>query len=170
MKAGLYGGVTIALPILLLIVGTYLMPALKRIERSILLRVMAFGTGLFLLGATAAHQFVLPLILRTSLQFSDWLGLSSTVWFIDDYAAMVLRMVIGLGLAAEMPVILLALIRLQVVSVASLRRGRPYAVVANLVGAAILTPTDIGSCLMLALPLHALFELSLLIGRFVERR
>jgi len=168
MKAGLYGGIAMSLPILLLVVGTYLTPALKRAERNVLLRVMIAGTGLFLIGATAAHQYVLPLILRASLQFSDWLGLSSTVWFIDDYAAMVLRMMIGLGLAAEMPVVLLALIRLRLVSVKYLRRGRPYAVIANLVIAAMLTPTDIGSCLLLTLPLHALFELSLLLGSLVE--
>lgn len=168
MKAGFYGGIAVSLPLLLLVVGTYLMPALRLTERRILTHVMIYGTALFMIGATAAHQHVLPLVLRASLQFSDWLGLSSTVWFIDNYASMAMRLVIGLGLAAELPVVLLALIKLRLVSVAALRRGRPHAVIANLVIAAILTPTDIGSCLMLALPLHALFELSLLIGTLVE--
>lgn len=169
MKAGLYGGIALSLPVLSLVVGCYLLPALRRIERMVLIRVMTFGMLLFLLGSMAAHQYLVPLVLRASLQFSAWLGLSSTVWFIDDYASMVMRLIIGLGLAAELPVVLLALIRLGIVSVADLVRGRPYAVIANLVVAAVITPMDMASCLLLAVPLHALFELSLLIGRLMER-
>ena len=170
MQAGLYGDIAVALPILSLVVGSYLMPAPRMIERQVLLQVMTFGTLMFLLGPIASHHYLVPLVLRASLQFSAWLGLSSTMWFIDDYAAMVMRLIISLGLAAEVPVLLRGMIRLGVVSVAGLARARPYAVIANLVVAAIITPTDIGSCQLLATPLHALFEGSLPIGRLVEQR
>ncbi|MGB0579552.1 MAG: twin-arginine translocase subunit TatC [Limisphaerales bacterium] len=162
MKTTFYGGIAVALPMLLAVLGVYVQPALKPLERTILSKSIAWGIGLFLLGAATAYFIVVPMILRASIQFSAWLGLNSSVWFVDDYVGFVLRLLLGLGLAFEIPIALWAVVRLGIVDIASLRRARPYAIIANLIVAAWLTPTDFTSCLALGIPLHLLFEISLL--------
>lgn len=170
MKTTLYGGVAVSVPFLLALLGAYLRPALRPVERTVLSRAIGWGIGLFLIGAATAYLIVVPMILDASIRFSAWLGLNSSVWFIDDYTGFILRLVLGLGLAFEIPIILWVIVRLGLVDVATLRRARPYAVVANLVIAALLTPMDFGSCLALGIPLQLLFELSLLAIAWASRR
>lgn len=146
MKVGLYGGIGLSLPIVAGVLIAYLFPALRSTERAILWRAVLIGGGLFALGAAAAYGIVTPVILTASVRFSAWLGLSASVWFVEDYVGFVLQLLVGMGLAFEVPL---------------LRRGRPYAVLGNLIISAFLTPADFVSCLMLAVPLQALYEIGL---------
>ena len=163
MKTTFYGGIAVALPALLAVIGVYLRPALRPLERTIISKSISWGIGLFLVGAATAYFIVIPMILEASIRFSAWLGLNSSVWFIDDYVGFVLRLVLGLGLACEIPIALWAVVRLGVVDVNTLRRVRPYAIIVNLVIAALLTPMDFTSCLALGIPLQLLLEVSLFV-------
>ena len=83
---------------------------------------------------------------------------------IDKYFGNVLRLFIAFGLAFEVPIVVLLLVRLGMVSIARLRQLRPYVIVGAFVVAAIFTPPDVLSQLLLAVPLCLLFELGVLLA------
>jgi len=83
---------------------------------------------------------------------------------IDAYFSFVLRMFIAFGVTFEVPIAVLLMVRLGMTSVARLRQARPYVIVGAFVVAAIFTPPDVLSQLLLALPLCLLFELGVLLG------
>ena len=86
---------------------------------------------------------------------------------IDKYLSFVLTMFIAFGLTFETPVVVIVLVRLRVVSLEKLRAARPYVIVGAFVIGAIFTPPDVVSQLMLAIPLWVLFELGLVLARFI---
>src|SRR5690606_36711176 len=85
----------------------------------------------------------------------------------DKYLSFVLTMFIAFGLTFETPVVVIVLVRLRVVSLEKLRAARPYVIVGAFVIGAIFTPPDVVSQLMLAIPLWVLFELGLVLARFI---
>jgi sec-independent protein translocase protein TatC len=89
---------------------------------------------------------------------------------IDAYFNFVLRMFVAFGVTFEVPIAVLLLVRMGMTSVARLRQARPYAIVGAFVVAAILTPPDVTSQLLLALPLCLLFELGLLLAALFGTR
>jgi sec-independent protein translocase protein TatC len=89
---------------------------------------------------------------------------------IDAYFNFVLRMFVAFGVTFEVPIAVLLLVRMGMTSVARLRQARPYAIVGAFVVAAILTPPDVTSQLLLALPLCLLFELGLVLAALFGTR
>src|SRR5690606_23141254 len=87
---------------------------------------------------------------------------------IDKYLSFVLTMFLAFGLTFETPVVVVVLVRMGVVSLDKLRRARPYVVVGAFVVGAIVTPPDVISQLLLAVPLWMLFEVGLVLARFVS--
>lgn len=169
MQTALYAGLGLALPFVLYFAGSFLLPALRGAEKRLLFHATFWAAVLFLLGVLVAHQVLAQITVRASLQFSGWLGISPGIWFVDDYVAQLLQLIFGVGLAFEVPVVLLSLVRLGVLNHARLAGCRPYWMIANLVLAGILTPPDVVSQLLLAVPLQALFEVSVLIAWWWER-
>ena len=110
-------------------------------------------------GAAVAHSLVLPIGLRffLSLELRDM----TSQWAVDEYIGFVLRLIFGFGIVFEMPVISLFLARLGLITADYLRGIRRYAVVVIFVMAAVFTPPDPLSQLMMALPLLGLYEISI---------
>jgi len=88
----------------------------------------------------------------------------------SDYLERVLQLVFAFGFAFEVPVLLTLLVRVGIVTTDGLKSKRRYAVVVAFVIAAVLTPPDVVSQLALAIPLIAFYELSILIGRWIEKK
>ena len=86
---------------------------------------------------------------------------------IEEYLSFVMTMFLAFGLTFEVPVIVVLLTRIGVVDIESLRKGRPYVVVGAFVVAAVITPPDVISQFMLALPMWLLYELGIVIARAV---
>jgi len=86
---------------------------------------------------------------------------------IDKYLSFVLTMFIAFGLTFETPVVVIVLVRMRIVSLEKLRSVRPYVIVGAFVVGAVFTPPDVISQLLLAVPLWLLFELGVLLARFV---
>jgi sec-independent protein translocase protein TatC len=86
---------------------------------------------------------------------------------IDKYLSFVLTMFIAFGVTFETPVVVVVLVRMGVVSLEKLRAARPYVIVGAFVVGAIFTPPDVISQLLLAVPLWLLFEVGLVMARFV---
>lgn len=164
MKTAFFGGAAVALPLVLSFLVSFLFPALKPNEKRVLSRALCFGAGMFALGAAFAYFGMARVTILASLAFSEWLGFTPTIWFVEDYAAFLIKLVFGVGLAFELPVVLLTMVRLGVINYNALKAFRPYWIAVNLILSALLTPQDVITQLLLAVPLQLLYEFSVLIA------
>ena len=124
---------------------------------------------LFLLGAAFAYFVVAPM----SIQFFSTYSLSSTIEkrpTLDSYVSILNSFLLWTGLAFELPVIMVFLSRIGIVGAGFLRTYRKHAFVAILVVAAIITPPDVVSQVLVSLPLLALYEVSILLAARSERQ
>lgn len=167
----LFGGLGLASPFLLLFIGQFVLPAMRVVEKRFLYRAAAVGGLLFLTGVAFCYFIIMQVMLLMTVEFSRWMGFSADEWRAEDYIGFMLKFLLGAGLSFQLPVVILTLVRVGLVSVATLSRIRPYFIVGNLVFCAIVTPSgDPVTLLLLAVPLHMLYEISVLIAWFWARR
>jgi len=168
LQVALLGGLVLALPVVFYQFWRFVAPGLLSRERRLVLPVVTLSVLCFGLGAAIAYSIVLPLGLRF------FLGLEpddmTSQWAVDEYISFVLRLLLGFGIVFEMPVVTLLLSRLGLVTPAYMRRVRRYAIVAIFVLAAVFTPPDPISQILMALPLLALYEVSIWVCRLTHRR
>lgn len=166
LKIALFGGIAFSIPIVLYHVGQFVLPALRVTEKKWVFRVVGFGTLLFIIGAAFCYLLVLGITLWFSVGFSHMLGISADEWRAGDYIGFVAKFMIGMGLAFQMPLIILTLVKVGLADHERLSNFRVYSVVINLVVAAIITPTgDPFTMCLVAGPLQILYEISILIAR-----
>jgi sec-independent protein translocase protein TatC len=127
---------------------------------------------LFLGGAALAYFVAMPLALRFLLGFEGNIGgvQQEALPAVGNYLTFVTKFLFGFGVSFLLPVVLMLLERAGIVTRAQLKAGRRYAIVGAFAVAAVLTPPDVVSQLMLALPLVLLYELALIAIFFTERR
>ena len=167
LKLSFFGGVFLALPIALGQIWLFIAPGLYKNERRAIMPFLALTPALFFAGAAFAYTWVFPVVFRFFLAFSR--DDIEPLIRLADYLAIVLKFMFAFGLAFELPVALLLLVRAGAVSVQGLVNKRRYAIVMSFILAALLTPPDPVSQVMLAVPLIGLYEISILGGRFIER-
>jgi sec-independent protein translocase protein TatC len=171
LKLSIYGGAVLTAPLLILFIGQFVLPALKVNEKQILYKAVGIGAGLFLLGVAFCYLLVSVFALGATVQFSKWLGFTADEWRADSYIGFMSKFMLGMGLAFEMPVVLLTLVRIGILEYSQLKRFRAYAVVMNLVISAFATPSgDPFTMLLVAIPLHMLYEVSVFIAHRWERK
>jgi len=166
LKMGLLGGVVLAAPAILYFIWTFVAPGLLERERRAIKSAAAAGFGFFLCGVAFGY-WLLTLVLPILARFSD--PEVRNLWRLKTYMDFAFRLLLGVGVAFEMPVVLTALVRVGLLDVEKLEKGRPYAVVIAMVVAAILTPPDPFTQCMLGLPLIVLYEISVMAAKWQER-
>jgi sec-independent protein translocase protein TatC len=167
LKATLLVGFVIALPVVLYQAWAFVAPGLYKHEKRLALPVIVSSFVMFLGGVAFCYFVVFRLLFPVIRSFAP-----SSVSFapdIDEYFSFVLRMFVAFGLTFETPIVLVALTRLGMVSVAKLRSVRPYFIVGAFIIAAVVTPPDVTSQMLLALPLCLLFELGVLVSSILDR-
>jgi sec-independent protein translocase protein TatC len=170
LKLAFYAGLVFAFPALLLFAGQFVMPALEPREKKLLLPVVAGGFLLFLSGVSFAYFYVLPQTLSFFLQFSKDMQLVQRPTAVS-YFSFVTQMCVALGLAFEMPVVVVALNALGFLSYKTMRRTRIYAIPIVLVFAAVIAPTpDPFTLFAIGLPMCLLYEACIWIAWLLERR
>lgn len=167
LRISLIGGVVLSLPIILYQIWAFVVPGLSKREAKIFLTSLYAGSLLFVLGALFAYFYVVPTALNFFWKYSENLGVRPA-WTIDHYINFVLMFLLSFGLAFELPIILILLVWLKIVKAKSLAEKRPYIIVFLAIVAAILTPPDVVSQILLLIPLWFLFEISLFISRRIE--
>jgi sec-independent protein translocase protein TatC len=168
MKIALLVSVLIVLPYLLYQAWAFVAPGLYAHEKKLVAPLIVSSTVLFFTGMAFCYFFVFRVVFDFIARFAPK---SITVApDIEAYFNFVIGMFIAFGLAFEVPVVVVVLVLTGVVSVEKLREVRPYVIVGAFVLAAIVTPPDVVSQLLLAIPLCILFEAGVLVGSFVERR
>lgn len=163
-KVAIYGGLLFAAPFILYYVADFILPALRRLERKYVLRGFAIGSVLFFAGVSFCFFIMLPVALRASVAFSQWLGFASNQWKAGDFISFECKFLLGMGLGFQMPLVLLTLVRIGILSYEQLAGFRKYMFVLCLILGAILTTPEVITQLMMAGPLYLLYEVSVLIA------
>lgn len=157
-----------AFPLLLGQVWSLAAPYLQRRQRIISFLLIPLSYALFLGGVVVAYEGILPMALRFLLGFrSEELRPMLSV---SPYVSFVILLVLPLALLFQLPIIVMFLARIGVLRPRSLAERRKYAILLFFVVGAILTPPDVFSQILLAIPLIVLFEVSLLFARLVAPR
>lgn len=169
MRLAVLAGFIFSLPLICYQIWEFVSPGLLPKERQLLLLTFLWGTLLFCIGSLFAYFLVVPKALQFFWNYTQQLGVQPA-WTMEEYLNFVLMFLLSFGIAFELPLVIIFLVRFQILSSAWLSKRRPHMIVAIAILAALLTPPDVISQLMLGLPLWLLFELSLLISKFVEKK
>jgi sec-independent protein translocase protein TatC len=165
LKVTLMAAFLIALPYVLYQAWAFVAPGLYQHEKRLAMPVIVSSCLFFLVGMAFAYFFVFPIAFGFFAGYTP-VGVQMMT-DIDKYLSFVLTMFIAFGLTFETPVVVIVLVRLRIVSLEKLRAARPYVIVGAFVLGAIFTPPDVISQLLLAVPLWLLYELGLVLARFV---
>jgi len=169
IKISFFCGLLTTLPINLYFVGSFIIPALTKQEKGKIIPAFFIGTILFFLGVLFCYKLVLPISLEFLWNFSDWMEITNN-WTIEYYVSFSTRFLLIFGLIFELPIVILTLVKLNILSYRILTQYRRYVVVIVFVAAAMLTPPDIFTQLLMALPLIILYEISVLGAFFIDKK
>ena len=168
MKVAGLAAFIIALPYVLYQVWAFVAPGLYASEKKLVLPLVVASVLLFLTGMSFAYFVVFPTIFK----FMASIAPQGVAWMtdIEKYFAFVITTFVAFGVTFEVPVVVIVLVRAGVVSIEKLVEARPYVVVGAFIVGAIFTPPDVLSQLLLAIPLWLLYELGIILARFIGRR
>ncbi|MEX2292484.1 MAG: twin-arginine translocase subunit TatC [Acidimicrobiales bacterium] len=169
MKLAAYGGIGLAMPVILWQIWRFVTPGLYPHERRYAVPFVVSALALFVMGAGLAY-YTLP----RALDFLVDIGGSDnfvTAFAPGKYFTLITYMMLAFGIGFEFPILLIFLQMAGILSVGSLRRFRRYAIVGICVLVAVITPSgDPISMLMLSVPMVLFYEISILVGLLIERR
>ena len=168
LKFTLAAAITITIPYLLYQIWAFVAPGLYRHEKRMVVPLVVSSVLLFYAGMAFAYFVVFPTVFQVFVNF-----LPPGVQMMTDiksYLDFVFSMFFAFGIAFEVPVAVVILSATGVVNPETLAEKRPYVIVGVFVIAAVLTPPDVASQFMLAIPMLILFEIGLLVARLLHRR
>lgn len=168
LKAAAVVAVIVAAPVVAYQLWRFVTPGLRPVERKYALPFVIISQVLFASGAVFSY-FVLPRALNVLLSFAG--DNVTSLMGANEYLGFLLHLMIGFGIAFEVPLILITLVLMGVIGVEGLRRWRRHAIFGSFVGAAFVTPTtDPVTMTLMAAPLILFYEVSVLVARLVRRR
>jgi len=171
LKVAFFGAAFISFPIWATQLWLFIAPGLYRSEKRAIYPFLLASPVLFVMGAALAYYFIFPLAWQFFISFETPPGSGGIPIQLEakvgEYLSLVMHMILAFGVAFQMPVLLTLLIKVGILNVETLRKGRRYAIVIMFVVAAIITPPDIISQIGLAIPLILLYEISIFAARWV---
>ncbi len=166
LKISIFTGFLFALPVVFFQIWGFIAPGLYENEKKYVIPFVSVSTFMFLLGAAFAYWIVIPLGFQFLWMFAG--NLVNFLQTLDEYIGIFTKILFGFGVAFELPVVLFFLGVLGLITDKTLRDFFGYAVVIIFVFAALLTPPDVITQLMMAAPLILLYGLSIIIVRMVN--
>jgi sec-independent protein translocase protein TatC len=173
IKVALFAALMIAFPVIATQLWRFVAPGLYRQERRAALPFIWMTPVFFTAGASLAYFVAIPTALHFLLSFQGNIvdGLQQQALpGVGNYLSFVMQFMFGFGVAFLIPVLLMLLEAAGIVTRAQLKSARRYAIVGAFGIAAVLTPPDVGSQLLLAIPLCVLYELTIIATYFTERK
>ncbi|HVY17593.1 MAG TPA: twin-arginine translocase subunit TatC [Rhodopila sp.] len=172
IKVAFFGGAFVSFPIVATQIWLFVAPGLYRSEKRALLPFLVATPVLFILGAALAYYFVFPFAWRFFASFQTPTGGGGVpielLPRVSEYLDLVMKLIFAFGITFQLPVALTLLAKVGITSSKQLKKFRRYAYVGMFIIAAILAPPDVITQTGLALPLIALYEISILSARWVE--
>lgn len=166
LKVSFFAGLILALPIIFWQLWLFIAPGLYENEKMLILPFVIFGTIMFILGALFAYYIVFPFGFSYLINFGT--QLFTALPSISEYVGFFTKLMIGFGISFELPVVTFFLAKLGLITDQTLKQYFKIAVVLIFVLAAILTPPDVVSQILMAIPLVALYGLSILIAQAIN--
>lgn len=172
IKVAFFGGAFVSFPIVAIQIWLFVAPGLYRSEKRALMPFLLATPILFTMGAALAYYFVFPFAWKFFASFQDKTGGGGMpiemLPRVSEYLDLVMKLIFAFGITFQLPVALTLLAKVGITSSAQLKRFRRYAYVGMFVIAAVLAPPDVITQTGLAVPLIALYEISILSARWVE--
>jgi sec-independent protein translocase protein TatC len=168
LKAALLAGIFFASPFILFQIWAFVSPGLYEREKKYIYPYLFVSTIFFLAGALFCYFIVFPVIFRFFLSFAT--GDIRPLPAIKEYVSFTIKLLLAFGLMFQWPALILFLSRMGVVSSKALSKNRKYAILGIFVAAAVLTPPDLVSQLLLAGPLLAMYEGSIWMAKFFGKK
>jgi len=166
LKLGITTGILLSLPIVVYHIWAFVFPALNREERRFAMPLFLIIVVFFIFGAAFAYFIVTPVVLQFSAQLLPELP---NMWDLEKYINFVTRLILGFGIAFELPIVMAFLSRIGVIDARGFREKQSYALLGICVMSALLTPADPGSMLLMAIPLFVLYQLGIFFAYLVEK-
>lgn len=172
IKVAFFAALMIAFPVLATQLWRFIAPGLYSQEKKAFLPFLLMTPILFTAGAAMAYYVAMPIALAYLLGYSGNIGgiQQEALPGVGNYLSFVMKFIFGFGVAFLLPVVLMLLERAGIVTRDQLKKGRRYAIVAIVAVAAVLTPPDIFSQILLAVPLYLLYEFAIIAIWITQRR
>ncbi len=161
--------VILTLPLLIFQIWAFIRPGLKKNENKIFLLVITFGLFCFILGILFAYRIMLPFMLRFLINVGKDSVVTSSI-SIARYLTFLFTIFIIFGVVFEMPVVTVALTQLGLLRVSWLKKARKVVIIIIFLISAFITPPDVVSQIMVSVPMILLYQLSIMISTFIDRR
>jgi sec-independent protein translocase protein TatC len=168
MSIAFISGLIIAFPYVIYEFWRFFRPALKPTEQKKTTGIILISSGLFLIGVLFGYFLLAPV----SLFFMATYSISEQIvnsWTIQSYISFITMLTVATGLIFELPLVMYFLAKLGLVNAAFLKKYRRYAILIIIVIAAIVTPPDVGSQILVSIPLLILYEIGVIITKRVEK-
>ena len=166
MKVSFMGSMFISMPWILYHIWGFIAPGLKVKEKKVTALFVSFGTLFFLFGGLFCYFLVVPLGLKFLLNYgTTWWKMQVTIGF---YFSFVVKMILAFAFAFQTPLIMVLLTKFGVINTIKMKLYRKWAFLGTFGLAAVLTPPDIITQVLLAFPLYGLYEFGMVVSRFFE--
>ncbi|CRF49207.1 Twin-arginine translocation protein TatC [Helicobacter heilmannii] len=166
IKVSFLTAIAVSMPVIFWQAWLFIAPGLYKNEKKVVLPFVFFGSVMFAAGACFSYFVVFPFVMHYLANFGA--AMFEANISASSYVSFFTRLILGFGLAFELPVLAFFLAKVGLITDATLKAHFKYAIVAIFIVAAIITPPDVMSQILMAMPLIGLYGLSILIAKWVN--